>query len=329
MKELKDTVFNAMESVGGFRVARYIARDNPKILMYHRIIDHPQVPAITPSEFEQQLDYLRAHFNVQPVEQLIDNRIAGQNDENAIAITFDDGHADFYDTAWPLLKKYELPASLYVTTGFVDNQCWLWPDLLRHILWETPLATVSDKHLPTLPLAKADLPKTWNTIASHCLTLASDARIDYIKQLAGRLQVSTEAKPTAPFNAVTWDNLRDMQNQGLTVGSHTVSHRILSSLDHQELANELTTSKMRIEKELGITVNGICYPNGMTKDISKTVEDVSNECGYQFGLVAYPANAQATNPMHQGRWAAPKSFKLFKRLVNGITRDGNPTGQHV
>ncbi|UTA47364.1 polysaccharide deacetylase family protein [Simiduia sp. 21SJ11W-1] len=325
----KDTLFSAAEALGGFRALRYLTRKREKVLMYHRIIDHPQIPAITPKEFEQQIRYLKRHFNIKPVDQLIQARVQGTSDDNAIAITFDDGHADFYQNAWPILKKYQVPASLYVTTGFIDNQCWLWPDLLRHILWTTANPGLLFNGNQHLSLQNPHRQSTWNTIASHCLSLASDERIAFINNLAHTLNVPTDSPPSTLYKAVTWDNLREMHAAGLEIGSHTVSHRILSTLNSHELTMELRASKQRIEEQMESKINGICYPNGMRKDINQQVEQQAASEGYRYGLVAYPAKTNRNNLFHQGRWAAPKSFTLFKRMVSGISRDGNPQGEHV
>jgi len=102
----------------------------------------------------------------------------------------------------------------------------------------------------------------------------------------------------------------------------------LSTLDDDQLTIELANSKSRIETELGNTCIGICYPNGMSKDISPEVDAISQRCGYQYGVIAYPAQ-DTTNPMRVGRWPAPKDFKLFKRLVNGVTLRANITGERA
>ncbi|WP_390593344.1 polysaccharide deacetylase family protein [Simiduia litorea] len=305
-----------------------MTRKNTKILMYHRVINNPFVPAVTPEEFDRHMGYLKRHFNVLPIRELLKAQASGEVPNNAIAITFDDGHQDFYTHAWPILKKYNLPATLYVTTGFIDNQCWLWPDLLRHILLTTPAQHVVADGINTLPLTEAKVLSTWNTIASYCLNLSSDERTQYISNLASQLNVDIAQKPSPLFCGVSWDNLREMASEGLDVGSHTVSHRILSNLSDEELTTELATSKQRIEDELGNNCTGICYPNGMLVDISPSVDALSLASGYRYGVVAFPAQDPA-NRMRVGRWPAPKDFRVFKRLVNGVTRRANITGERA
>lgn len=308
---------------------RFLMRKKPKILMYHRVLNNPLIPGITPEEFEQQMAYLKRNFNVLPTNELISRQADNTLPKNAVAITFDDGHKDFYSTSWPILKKYKLPASLYITTDFVDDKIWLWPDLLRHILLSTTFATVKPENLQPLELNAEALPSTWNTIANHCINLSSQNRTDYINNLAAKLKVPISANPSPSFRAVSWENLKEMITEGLDVGSHTVSHPILSSLSEKELIDELTTSKKRIETELGITCQNICYPNGMVDDISTLVDKTAMECGYLYGMVAYPEDLRSNNVMRIGRWPTPKDLSLFKRLVCGVSRTDNQHGERA
>jgi peptidoglycan/xylan/chitin deacetylase (PgdA/CDA1 family) len=320
---IKEKLFGVAESLGLLAATRFLFRNRKQILMYHRVINNPIAPGIHPKDFEEQIVYLKTHFNIVSVETLINGTFS-----NGIALTFDDGHFDFYKFVWPILKKHGVPASLYITTGFVDKQCWLWPDFLRHILHKTERTEVTLDHIGTLSLEEKYNSSSWNKIASYCLTMENDKRSHYISDIAIKLGVNPETAPTDEFSAVTWDNLREMQTEGLDIGSHTVSHRILSTLSQDELHNEMATSKKRIETEVGITPSGICYPNGMAKDINDAVEESAKKCGYGYGLAAYPAK-NSGNLMHLGRQAAPNNFGAFKRLICGVSRNNNVNGEYV
>jgi peptidoglycan/xylan/chitin deacetylase (PgdA/CDA1 family) len=323
----KQFLFKMAESLGALRLARYIFKKEPLILMYHRIVDDPLLPGITPQTFEQQLRHLKKYFNVLPMSQLAENILNQDVKPYSVAITFDDGHCDFYTKAWPLLQKYELPAALYVTTGFVDQKCWLWPDLLRYLLIKTSKATLHLDNVGYLPLDSQHLLLSWNKLGDYCLTLSSENRWEFLKELSHKLEVDTETHAQPPFNSVTWDQLREMVSQGLEVGSHTVSHPILTSLSLDDASQELAISHERILSELGIPPKGICYPNGMSRDISEQLEVLSKNW-YSYGLAAYPAGTYHERIMRLGRYATTTNLNRFKMLVAHITRDNNKQGEY-
>jgi peptidoglycan/xylan/chitin deacetylase (PgdA/CDA1 family) len=325
---LKHTIINWLDYCGGLKLARFMTRKKPMLLMYHRVLNDPITPGIDPRVFDVQMAYLKKHFNVLNLRQFYQGLSANNLPDNTIVITFDDGHHDFYTNAWPIIKKYNLTATLFVTTGFVDKQCWLWPDLLRYILLNTQKSQVDVANLGVFSLDKDRALKTWNSLGDYCLTLATDTRIAFIYALAKQLEVSVSGEPQHPFTPVDWQQLRDMQAQGLDVGSHSVTHPILSQVTLENLDWELATSKQRIEQELQSTPQGVCYPNGMAKDISTQVTNCS-AAHYRYGVVAFPAPISIQDPMTMGRYGAPGNMQDFMVTVSRLTRKNNLSGEYL
>ncbi len=324
---LKKIIISSLEKLGILRIAHFLTRSQPRILMYHRIVDNKKLPGISVDIFEQQLIYIQKHFNVIGMDEFIQRLQNAALFSNHIVVTFDDGHKDFFQTAWPLLKKYKIPATLFVTTGFVDKKLWLWPDLLRYILLSTKSNKISVDSLNTFELTSENVLTIWNTLGDYCLTLPHQERMEFLEKLSTQLDVIIDAEPLEPFNAVSWDDLRIMHREGLNVGSHSVSHPIFSALNSLELKLELENSKNRIAEELGEQPKGICYPNGMARDTSAEVETLAQQF-YQYGLVAYPAPVNKQNIMHLGRYSASNNMQHFKLVINGLSRNKNQHGEY-
>ncbi|WP_341936714.1 polysaccharide deacetylase family protein [Marinimicrobium sp. C2-29] len=261
------------------------------------------------------------------MNQLIDELKSDTVQPYTVVITFDDGHQDFYTNAWPILRQYDLPASIFVATGFIDNQCWLWPDLLRYELMNAKVPSIEVEGIGSLSLSRDDILNTWNSLGDYCLKLAPADRKQFLDSLGDKLGVPRTQHPLPPFNPLGWDQLREMRDQGLDVGSHTVSHPILSALSRTELKEELEASYNRIHQELGSPPDGICYPNGMAEDVSEGVESVARQL-YNYGLVAYPDKVSIDRVMHLGRWAASSDFTRFKQIMNSISRNDNHSGEY-
>ncbi len=109
------------------------------ILMYHQVSEKKADPwqlAVTPENFQMQLDILAAHFNVLPLHQLVDDVRRGKLQKNSVAITFDDGFEDNYTSAAPILDWFKLPATFYITSSAIRTQRLFWWDELQTlILW--------------------------------------------------------------------------------------------------------------------------------------------------------------------------------------------------
>ncbi len=323
---LKNILTHTLERTGGLALARYLTRSKTRILMYHRVIENPALPGISPELFEQQLIYIKRHFNVVSLNQLLKD-LGNRQKNYQVAITFDDGHHDFYRNAWPILKKHNAPATLFATTGFIDRRVWLWPDMLRMIMFTAKPNTYLTEEMGKITLSSDNALSVWNTVADYCLTLSHAARMSYINNLADLMDVPIHSEPQEPFAPVTWDELRKMSAEGLDIGSHSDTHPILSDLNDDDLITELKISKQRILDEIGISPKGICYPNGMAKDVSEKVEHYAKQF-YEYGVVAYPAPINIHKMMHLGRYAASSNLSRFKLLINGASLHINDAGEY-
>ncbi len=312
MSRKKRLLISMIESLGGLKVFQWLNRNKPQILMYHRIINLPNVHGLSPELFEKQLEFLAKNFRVVPIETLLDELSTGRLKPNTTALTFDDGHFDFYTNAWPLLKKYKLPATLYIATGFIDGSHWLWPDLIKYILLHSQVPSIKLEPLGLLATTPEHLERTWHTIGDYALTLNVDARDALIQQLAQLAGVSIPHLPEWPFSSVTWPQLQEMCAEGLDVGSHTISHPLLTKLDSATLTHELSDSAATIKTQLGRQPKGICYPNGRPEDINPETILKAQEAGYTYGLLGKNLVASSHHPFLIGRMATSKDLSYFK-----------------
>lgn len=322
MASFKSRLFQIIEALGGLKVLHYLNRNSPVILMYHRTIDEPFVAGMSPAIFEEQLHYLKKYFRVIPLEQLIEEISNNSLQPYSVALTFDDGHEDFYRIAWPLLRKFNFPATLYVTTGFVDGTYWLWPDLMRYILLNSKKEILEISALNAkLSTEKSIVLTSWNTLGDYCLTLKREIRNDFLRALAEEAGITIPAQPVAPFKAISWQQVEEMHAQGLDLGSHTISHPILSNLTPEEIYEELKGSSEALAQHIGYYPNGICYPNGQANDINKHVLEQARLCHYKYGIVAYNRKLSTDECYLLGRVSAASNLRDFKLNLCRIRKD--------
>ena len=316
---MKNLAYTIGKKAGGIKVLKYLARNHPRILMYHRIKSSVQGDGIHVDTFRRQMNMLRDGFNVISLNDLLQLSMIKQPiPKHAVVITFDDGYADFYDNAFPVLQEFSLPATLFVTTGFVDNQTWLWPDKIKFLLSETKLSEISVPEINRVFRLKVDENKAWHAIADFCLTIPDKAKKQLILSLAEKLGVDIPVCAPNQFRSLNWGQIKEMSSQGLDVGSHSVSHPVMTKLELTDLRNELILSKEAIELHINKPVEGFCYPNGLSEDINDEVKREIRSAKYQYAIAAFPSDNPLSDVWEIKRYAASSDLKEFEKTINGF-----------
>jgi peptidoglycan/xylan/chitin deacetylase (PgdA/CDA1 family) len=263
-----------------------------RILMYHRFS-----PALDPSgarmdarTFEWQLRHLKQGWQVIPLGDLLDAlRDGRQLSPRTAVITVDDGYLDFYQVAYPLLRKFELPATFFATLNFVEGRIWLWPDILCHVLHRTrrPGLQVAWRGSTFgLPLQSPSArQQSWQRLSDYCSELPDGEKWEFIRHLADTAGVAVPQHPLPEFAPVTFDQLTEMSRSGIEIGAHSLNHPILSRVDDDTLVAELCDPKRILEERLGVEVRSLAYPSGRAIDINPNVVEAARRCGYAGAVV--------------------------------------------
>jgi peptidoglycan/xylan/chitin deacetylase (PgdA/CDA1 family) len=266
-----------MRRLGGFSLARAFSAKMARILMYHNFSasGSPDLNALNVEGIRRQFTYLRRHFRVVPLPHIAEQLASGQAlDANTVAMTIDDGRRNCYEFFFPLIKEFELPATFFVVSSFIQGEDWIWTD---KVLW------LSEVTNPPEELAQGELESMFRFL-NRLRPEERNARIAAMAKGAG---VSIPKKPPEKFAACSWNELREMADSGLMeIGSHTVTHPILSSITDAESWEEITRSRARIEERIGREVRAFCYPNGMPGDFRPSQVRQVAEAGYMCSVIA-------------------------------------------
>ncbi|HAC87609.1 polysaccharide deacetylase family protein [Marinobacter sp.] len=316
---LNDLIYRFVRPLGGLQIAKFLARRHPRILMYHRIASNSAQGALDVDTFRHQMQTIKQELSPISLEDLMTAHERGAVPDNAVVITFDDGYADFYDYAFPVLREEGMPCTLFVTTGFVNGDLWLWPDRLRFCADQTTCNHVSFPEIKKEFSVSENRHEVWNTLADHCLELPDKEKNSFIQRVADRFQVTLPTSAPSQYKGLSWDQVREISRAGIEIGSHSVSHPILTSLDPDELQRELVVSRETIESELVQTVRAFCYPNGQPIDFNERVKSAVRAAGYKFALAAYPARYPLNDFWAINRYPANYSNAMFEKTVFGFT----------
>ncbi len=266
------------------------------VLTYHRVLPPEEQRAsfsshsiiVSPRVFERQLRFLRRHFRMLTKDEFVAAAQAGKPPRQpAFLITFDDGWFDNLRHAEPILTRLQVPAVVFVATGYVGTDKCFWQERLGRLLytaWRTGKATA---WLEKIDAARAprnldDHEATRNhirMIVDRLKDRPSQEVLALVDELAAQLPA---AAGDHPDRFMSWEDVRKLASSGhVTIASHAHSHRPLTGLSPEEITDELQRSRAEIESRLGRSVDTLAYPNGNHDD---TVIGCAKACGYAAGF---------------------------------------------
>jgi len=319
----KKGILHIFKKLGGFELSRYIYRDYPRILIFHRFAERTCWRHMGKDFFEEQIKMLKRKFEVISLEALSRHIAEGRKiPANSVILTVDDGYEDFYQYAFPILKKYSMPATVYLSTDFIDKKIWLWPDRIRYVVWQTGLSRFSFRtHEIEREYdlsAEQGRRAAWNDIADYCLTLWEEDKNQFIRNLAQDLKVSVPPEPTPGFTALTWQQIREMMKNGIDVGSHTCTHPRLVCVKKENLIREIVDSKKRLQDMTGVEVKSFCYPNGKKGDYDDNIREMVKRAGYTTAVVAFCDIRNIFDLFEWGRYGIDENMMHFEKVTYGV-----------
>ncbi len=271
-------------------LSRAWGRSGPIILAYHRIVDRqdgegemvPPGVALSRRSFDAQIDYVSKEYEVVSLEELV-TIIREQRDVRRLAvITFDDGWRDNYTNAYPILLQYGIKATIFLVTDYVGTTRRFWPDKIAHILAAAPerRERIPDPLRSWIGFDSLDLPVHSRSERAHALiermkSLPPQQRDSFIEYLAGSTGVPLEG-PEQERLMLTWEEVKEMAASGVSFGSHTQTHPIMTVLPIDDARNEILNSKAQIEECLGRDCKTFAYPNGDWNDEIRGLVTVSD-----------------------------------------------------
>lgn len=307
-------------------LARALTRKYARILMYHRFGAHGQARRMSANVFEEHVRYLARNFTPRPLREVVD-RLRSQRsfDSRSVVLTVDDGYRDFLEYAYPVLRRYRVPATLYVVTEFADGRRWLWFDAL-HWLFSAAAPgryrfEIEADAFELILDSPAVRNATWSKVGIRLTDTAPETQWAAIRTLESILGLQLPARPTVDYAPMTWDELRGLDPELIEIGSHTCTHAVLSRCTSDQQVSEIATSKKILEERLGRRVDAFCYPHGRPQDFTAETESIAAACGFTSAVVAFGGLVGATTQVGRlTRVSADEQMRLFRNSVNGIGR---------
>jgi len=232
------------------------------VLIYHRV--HPAIDPMAPNEvtaevFEWQMNLLRDFLTPIDLVEAIALRDQGNLPQHAVAVTFDDGYADNFDVALPILQRAGVPATFFVTTGFLDGGR-MWNDTVTEAVRHLPEGTFDLRDVGLGPRTVTDL-RSRRELSREIIKSIKHLAPDDRQAKADAL--GAFCRETLPRNLMmTRGQVRGLAAAGMTVGAHTLTHPILKALPAAEARCEIEGGRRELGAIIGNEPQLFAYPNG-------------------------------------------------------------------
>lgn len=283
-------------------------KDRCVVITYHRVLDSVRIqranshPGIVVSDnlFEMQMRTLRREFNPISLSEFSSHLETGAPfPSRSCLVTFDDGWLDNYEVAYPILKKYEIPAVIFLPVDYISANDMFWQ--------EETIMRLSSLREREDPDSIEQLNRIMNRPGSSKIPSDADvqqfvARLKSLEyaQLEQHLYEVRERTPSISkrehYNRyLTWAQVLEMRDAGIDFASHGLSHRILSALSGRQRREELAQSRKILKDRIGEEIRAIAYPNG---GYDESVVADTAEAGYKLAFTTQPGFVNTTsNPL--------------------------------
>ncbi len=271
-KRIKSAMFFCLYYSGlEFLLARLIPVRGVILLMYHGVCEQSAIPEhinfhVHPSIFERQLRALKKRYRVIPLKDVVTALKENQPLEKAVVLTFDDGYRNNAQYAAPILKRLDLPFTVFVATEYVDSGAWI---PLNEIYWMWSEGKLSTDQMNKLR----------GQIRGRS---AAEARA-IIRALPERPRTASRIAEDS-FGMLSWQEICEMARTGADFGSHTHTHCNMAAENDEAQRAELGVSRQRLAENLGAPTTLFAYPFGHLEHMSEQSRRNVINAGYECAL---------------------------------------------
>jgi peptidoglycan/xylan/chitin deacetylase (PgdA/CDA1 family) len=293
------------------------------ILAFHRVyplennkLSHNEELKITPQELEKTItSILDIGGDIISIEELYQNLIQSKKPQKkSFIFTFDDGYKDNFTHAYPIFKKYNKPFTIYLATDFPDLKLILWWYMLEDILLANDRLVLPNNKI-LLCQSMEDKELAFVKLRNYFLSCPSnEQQLEFLHSLSGNIEI--DISKYAQNYSLSWDEVKKLaQDPLITIGSHTVRHKAISSLSTEDAIREAILSKEKIQSYIQRPVEHFAYPFGTRKEANYREFRLLKHVGYHTCTTMRRGEIYPFHKFNLNMLPRIKSFKHYAKLM--------------
>lgn len=298
---LRSKLASVLDGVGVVRAAlrlrKHVSAPWLTSFCYHRTAEpipsdvDLEIIDASPAQFDQQIRFLAEHFRFVSVDE-VSAYVAGKAKlpPNPVLITFDDGYKECIESSLPILQRYGAKATFFIPTQQMTQRRMFWWDRISWTLRHTHRTELHIEYPTKQSFAIGDsdgygkAQEALTQIVKRTRGLDVDRFITELDRAADASLSRAEEGLLVDRVLMTWSEVKQLADAGMSIGSHSFSHRVLQTLEAHDYQPELQGSRREIEERLDIEVESIAYPVGYPLGDDENLRRVVSEAGYKLGF---------------------------------------------
>ena len=279
------------------------------ILMFHRVcpadskirIQGNSGLEVTPEYLEKLIQsLLKENYDFVSLDAVHDRLQEQQDGRKFLALTFDDGYADNLTHAYPILKKYNIPFTIYIATNYPDGKLipWWYP-LEELILKNERLEFQDDEQCHVFNCAS--LPEKETAFHNIRALLMGGPQADLLSRANKFFALhNVDLSEATKGFMLNWDQIEELNKTDIVnLGAHTVNHLALNRLSEEDVRREILDSKLRLESKLKKSIDHFSYPFGTSEEVNEREFFIAKECGFKTSTTTRWGNIFSQHKHHQ------------------------------
>ncbi len=298
-----------------------IKRPNFIILYYHRVVKENDLSketgpnihlCVKENEFKLQMKFISENFNLISLEELYKCNFRCR--KFSVAVTFDDGYLDNYEIAYPILKEYKVPATIFLVSKNFVSQPWAWWIELWNYLKKIQKINFEGKEYACLNNIQKE--KAFFILKDKIKKLNSDKQLTFIKQLT-----NDEIRENHQSLFLKNNHIEEMKKDDLiNFGCHTHDHLCFSNFSKEIIENEIEKSKKILSEKLNIETFHFAYPYGSSNDINYFEHNILKKLNFKSAVTTSEINNKDNSNFYLSRVSIGPFVNLedFRRKLTGF-----------
>ena len=307
-------------------VQRALRRREAVVLTFHRFSGNGEGHArgMPIQRFTEYMKYLTRHYRVVSLRTVTEELGRGVVRPYTVALTVDDGYHEVFTLAAPVMRRYGVPASVFVISDFTDGRGWPWTDRFGFVFDQAPRDRLAFTHRRAVHVLELQADADRRRAEAHWLEYAKalpvGERDELLDAIAAAGGVEIPVAPPREYRPMTWSELRALAAEGFDVGAHTRTHPILSRVGPEQLRAEIEGCREQMEQRLGFPVLHFAYPNGRREDYTPEAVELVARAGYRAAVTCVAGGNTPSTSLFELRrvGAAVEGLARFAQSVSGL-----------